>query len=54
MASTTMEQRLTKLDNEIAAINAKIEDKEEKLDKLYGVNKEDRDTDQIASLEKSL
>jgi hypothetical protein len=39
---------------DIAETNATIEKEKEKLDKLYDVNKDDRDTDRIVSLEKSI
>jgi hypothetical protein len=43
-----------KLDNEITAINTDIKEEKAELKELYGVNKEDRDTDRIVSLEKSI
>jgi hypothetical protein len=46
--------RLDILDDEIATTSADIKEEKEKLDKLYDVNKDDRDTDRINDLRESI
>jgi len=54
MATTPLDQQLINLNNEIIAIATSINAKEAKMETLYEVKKEDRDTARIDDLKESI